>query len=319
MYKVCRVRLFSFPFDALAGVLFSGTVRKSFSRLFVQRGRVLRSVRAKAARTSQSHPRVEYICLMCEREPLYCALNGTRNAPFNKQSIKCEILERSECANAIFEPFSHTQTSASSAFSRVGTVDKDVDVQSPSPPTRTTSKVSHFANSVELSASELSKMRHEQKADSEQAANGSDESTYAAIGQLERLIRTHPIWFLPEIGRTGVIHLLQVIKINYAHRCALMMFANQFIGLSRAQGKEVGCFIVRQSSKPQTMAMSVRLPEGKGPHIEHYLIETAPGGKFHLEGTNRSRVAQLGVNGPLAGCPRGRNVLLRQLRSIHSA
>lgn len=80
------------------------------------------------------------------------------------------------------------------------------------------------------------------------------------IGLLERLIRTHPIWFLPEVGRQGVVHLLQ--------------------------GKDVGCFIVRQSSKASTMAMSVRLPEGKGPHIEHYLIENSGGGKFHLEGSD---------------------------------
>ena len=29
------------------------------------------------------------------------------------------------------------------------------------------------------------------------------------IGLLERLIRTHPIWFLPGIGRAGAVHLLQ--------------------------------------------------------------------------------------------------------------
>lgn len=56
-------------------------------------------------------------------------------------------------------------------------------------------------------------------------------------------------------------------------------------------GKEVGTFIVRQSSKAATMALSVRLPAGANkPHIEHYLIESSGGlstsqAKFHLEGS----------------------------------
>ena len=34
------------------------------------------------------------------------------------------------------------------------------------------------------------------------------------------------------------------------------------------------------------MALSVRLPEGRGPHIEHYLIEDGGSGKLHLEGSD---------------------------------
>ncbi|XP_015921183.1 protein sprint isoform X2 [Parasteatoda tepidariorum] len=82
------------------------------------------------------------------------------------------------------------------------------------------------------------------------------------IGLLERLIRTHPIWFLPGIGRAGAVHLLQ--------------------------GKEVGNFIVRQSSKPNTMALSVRLPENKGPYVEHYLIETVGDAQLRLEGSDNN-------------------------------
>lgn len=67
------------------------------------------------------------------------------------------------------------------------------------------------------------------------------------IGLVERIIRSHPIWFLPGIQRAGAFHLLQ--------------------------GKEEGCFVVRQSSQPDTMALSVRLPPDKGPYIEHYLIQ----------------------------------------------
>ncbi|XP_011691547.1 PREDICTED: protein sprint-like [Wasmannia auropunctata] len=41
-------------------------------------------------------------------------------------------------------------------------------------------------------------------------------------------------------------------------------------------------FVVRQSSQSDTMALSVRLPAGKGPYIEHYLIQ-ANKGKLSLE------------------------------------
>ncbi|XP_077282807.1 src homology 2 domain-containing protein sprint [Temnothorax americanus] len=76
------------------------------------------------------------------------------------------------------------------------------------------------------------------------------------ITLIERLIRSHPIWFLPGIQRAGAFHLLQ--------------------------GKEEGNFVVRQSSQSDTMALSVRLPVGKGPYIEHYLIQ-ANKGKLSLE------------------------------------
>lgn len=34
-------------------------------------------------------------------------------------------------------------------------------------------------------------------------------STACYIGLVERLIRTHPVWFLPGIQRAGAVHLLQ--------------------------------------------------------------------------------------------------------------
>nr|XP_045596876.1 protein sprint-like [Procambarus clarkii] len=69
----------------------------------------------------------------------------------------------------------------------------------------------------------------------------------------ERLVKTSPIWFQPDLQRSGAVHLLQ--------------------------GKDEGNFIVRQSSKPDTRALSVRLPPDKGPDIQHYLIEV------HNDGT----------------------------------
>ncbi|XP_037918513.1 protein sprint isoform X4 [Hermetia illucens] len=71
------------------------------------------------------------------------------------------------------------------------------------------------------------------------------------LGLMERLLRTHPVWFLPGIQRAGAVHLLQ--------------------------GKEEGNFIVRGSSQPKTMAVSVRLPPDTGPYIEHYLIQSNDG------------------------------------------
>ncbi|KAJ9575552.1 hypothetical protein L9F63_007593, partial [Diploptera punctata] len=44
-------------------------------------------------------------------------------------------------------------------------------------------------------------------------------------------------------------------------------------------------FVVRQSSQPDTMAISVRLPAGKGPYIEHYLIQ-AVDGQLSLESSD---------------------------------
>nr|XP_022912808.1 protein sprint isoform X2 [Onthophagus taurus] len=94
---------------------------------------------------------------------------------------------------------------------------------------------------------------------SEAGSEDSGDTGYGAacdIGLVERLIRSHPIWFLPGIQRAGAFHLLQ--------------------------GKEEGCFVVRQSSQADTMALSVRLPPDKGPYIEHYLIQSSSG-KLGLE------------------------------------
>lgn len=71
------------------------------------------------------------------------------------------------------------------------------------------------------------------------------------ISLMERLIRSHPVWFLPGLQRGGSVHLLQ--------------------------GKEIGAFIVRHSSQKDTMAISVRLPKDAGPYIEHYLIQSSEG------------------------------------------
>nr|CAD7430167.1 unnamed protein product [Timema monikensis] len=91
------------------------------------------------------------------------------------------------------------------------------------------------------------------------SSGGDSRDAPCDIGLVERLIRSHPVWFLPGIQRAGAFHLLQ--------------------------SKEEGNFVVRQSSQPDTMAISVRLPAGKGPYIEHYLIQ-AVDGQLSLESSD---------------------------------
>uniref|UniRef100_A0A1I8Q804 Protein sprint n=1 Tax=Stomoxys calcitrans TaxID=35570 RepID=A0A1I8Q804_STOCA len=86
---------------------------------------------------------------------------------------------------------------------------------------------------------------------SSETSRGSDDSPPCDLGLVERLLLTHPMWFLPGIQRSGAVHFLQ--------------------------GKEEGNFIVRGSSQPNTMAVSVRLPPDTGPYIEHYLIQSNDG------------------------------------------
>ncbi|XP_067637546.1 protein sprint isoform X2 [Eurosta solidaginis] len=86
---------------------------------------------------------------------------------------------------------------------------------------------------------------------SSETSRGSDECPPCDLGLMERLLLTHPVWFLPGIQRSGAVHFLQ--------------------------GKEEGNFIVRGSSQINTMAVSVRLPPDTGPYIEHYLIQSNDG------------------------------------------
>ncbi|VDN03040.1 unnamed protein product [Thelazia callipaeda] len=69
------------------------------------------------------------------------------------------------------------------------------------------------------------------------------------ITLLEQIIRTHPIWYLQHIGRSAASHLLRPMNR--------------------------GAFIVRSSSKPNAMALSIRSPSGLSSDIDHYLIESA--------------------------------------------
>ncbi|XP_064483838.1 protein sprint-like isoform X2 [Ornithodoros turicata] len=95
--------------------------------------------------------------------------------------------------------------------------------------------------------------------DSSSPAPSSPPDPQCSMTLLERMIRTSSTWFLPDIGRSGAVHYLQ--------------------------GKDIGNFIVRQSSKKDVLALSVRLPVDCGPYIEHYLIESMGEGRHRLEGS----------------------------------
>lgn len=43
---------------------------------------------------------------------------------------------------------------------------------------------------------------------------------------------------------------------------------------------------MRQSSQTNTLAISVRLPPDKGPHVQHYLVEIQPQGQYSLEASD---------------------------------
>lgn len=92
--------------------------------------------------------------------------------------------------------------------------------------------------------------------------NGSDplsDSDHRPINFLERLSKTHPIWFLPEIGRSGAVHLLK--------------------------DREIGTFIIRNSSQSDTYALSAQFPNGSGANVDHYLIEKKENG-YRVQGSN---------------------------------
>ncbi|KRY47083.1 Protein sprint [Trichinella britovi] len=81
----------------------------------------------------------------------------------------------------------------------------------------------------------------------------------AAVSSMERLVRTHPIWNLPHVDRLAASHLLR--------------------------NSDIGNFIVRRSTQPNSMALTVKLSSADDQEaIEHYLIEVTSVG-VRLEGS----------------------------------
>ncbi|XP_064621542.1 uncharacterized protein LOC135484216 isoform X2 [Lineus longissimus] len=89
----------------------------------------------------------------------------------------------------------------------------------------------------------------------EQRCNTGDEPRFIPL--VERLIKTHSVWYLPMVDRAGAMKSLN--------------------------GKEDGVFIVRQSSHKDTMALSFRFAAKPG-GFDHYLIEFTGRG-LRIEGS----------------------------------
>lgn len=68
-------------------------------------------------------------------------------------------------------------------------------------------KIVYFNNSLTITV--CSQDEDEYETSSGSVRSGSGDAASCDIGLLERLIRSHPIWFLPGIQRAGAFHLLQ--------------------------------------------------------------------------------------------------------------
>ncbi|XP_050407015.2 protein sprint isoform X2 [Patella vulgata] len=81
---------------------------------------------------------------------------------------------------------------------------------------------------------------------------------YREITLFERLSKTHTIWLLSNIGRTGAVHLLKDLP--------------------------TGSFLVRQSSQKNSLALSVQCRSERNSTVDHYLIENTDRG-LKLQGS----------------------------------
>uniref|UniRef100_A0A1I7YVT0 SH2 domain-containing protein n=1 Tax=Steinernema glaseri TaxID=37863 RepID=A0A1I7YVT0_9BILA len=118
----------------------------------------------------------------------------------------------------------------------------------PRPPNMPRFGVRNVEDSLSSSSSEKEKKRRSGLVKAKAAVVFSQSS---AVTLLDQIVLTHPIWYLQNIGRAQATHLLRPM-----HQ---------------------GAFIVRASSRSNSMALSIRLPEGYGIDTDHYLIEHCTG------------------------------------------
>lgn len=60
-----------------------------------------------------------------------------------------------------------------------------------------------------MSSSEGGILAEGEETSSESQVSDNSRSPACVLGLVERLLRTHPVWFLPGIQRSGAVHLLQ--------------------------------------------------------------------------------------------------------------
>merc|ERR550519_2042393 len=79
--------------------------------------------------------------------------------------------------------------------------------------------------------------------------------TLTIISPLERLLKTKPIWFLPEVTREESSNILH--------------------------NKKPGNFIIRGSRQPNTLAISVRIGTNESNRVQHFIIVMTELCHFH--------------------------------------
>ncbi|VDK70730.1 unnamed protein product [Litomosoides sigmodontis] len=130
-------------------------------------------------------------------------------------------------------------------------------INHPKPPSNFKVGVSHMKKSTAVQCDRRTTLSNDKRKSKlieppkreEKKQDGAKSGNEKEITLLEKIIRTHPIWYLQHIGRSAATHLLRPMN--------------------------EGAFIVRSSSKPNAMALSIRSPPGFASDIDHYLIESA--------------------------------------------
>lgn len=72
---------------------------------------------------------------------------------------------------------------------------------------------------------------------SSETSRGSEDSPPCDLGLVERLLLTHPVWFLPGIQRSGAVHFLQGkeegVSIRFTTTHELHIFFAPFLFLQK--------------------------------------------------------------------------------------
>ena len=93
-------------------------------------------------------------------------------------------------------------------------------------------------------------------------SQGQVSDTLTIISPLERLLKTKPIWFLPDVTREESSHFLHNKKPGVSSRfmshCSKVFFLQNFI--------------IRGSRQPDTLAISVRIGTNESNRVQHFII-----------------------------------------------
>jgi len=164
-----------------------------------------------------------------------------------------------------------------------------------------TSGPSHIAGSGQapLASEECGTTTNTSNSNAALDGDVSGEGSRAAVSLLERIVKTHPIWYLQHLGRSAANHLLRPMPVGVfvvrsssrsvvsAHTLSAVM--NDSTSSIHSNGGGGGKS--RRSSSNNTasgratiMALSVRLPKHQGSDVDHYLLESCSGG-VRLEGS----------------------------------